>query len=119
MDEKFYKSRRWERVRQQALRRDNYIDQELKRYGNIKQAELVHHIFPVEEYPEYAYCLWNLISITRATHKDFHDQNNDTLTSKGIDLLVRTCRKQGIEVPERYRNKQPKPKKRRTLGFYG
>ena len=29
------------------------MDQYLFRYGKFKQAELVHHIFPVEAFPEY------------------------------------------------------------------
>ncbi|MFR3430829.1 MAG: hypothetical protein ACLTTH_12420 [Holdemanella porci] len=34
-----------------------------KRYGRRVEAEVVHHIYPADEYPEYRFCDWNLISI--------------------------------------------------------
>ena len=104
--DKWYESPKWQRLRARILRRDNYQDQELKRYGKIRQAEVVHHIFPKNDFPEYAYEPWNLISVSRATHNTFHDRDTDELTEKGIELLRRTCRKQGIPVPERYKEKK-------------
>lgn len=102
--DKFYDSPKWVRLRQSALRRDNYEDMEARRYGKVKPAEVVHHIFPKDEFPEYAYCLWNLISVSTSTHNTFHDRESDELTEKGRQLLVRTARKKGVDVPEKYRS---------------
>lgn len=97
-----YKERQWLRVRNTALRRDKYMDQYLLRFGVTKQAELVHHIFPVEDFPEYQYELWNLISVTKKTHNKFHDRNTDELTKTGKDLLITTARKNKIPIPDDY-----------------
>ena len=100
--DRFYDSPKWIKLRQSALRRDNYEDMEAKRYGKVKAAEVVHHVFPKDEFPEYAYCIWNLISVSTSTHNTFHDRDTDELTEKGRQLLVRTARKYGIPVPEKY-----------------
>lgn len=99
---KTYKERRWVKLRKSILERDNYLDQYLKRYGKFKNADIVHHIFPVEDFPEYQYCPWNLISLARSTHNMMHDRDTDRLTDVGIELLLRTARKQGIAVPSWY-----------------
>lgn len=51
-----------------VMRRDGYMCQLSKRYGRAVPAEVVHHIFPVNEYPEYAYEPWNLIALSRMLH---------------------------------------------------
>lgn len=109
--DKFYDSPKWLRLRQSALRRDNYEDVYAKRYGKVKAAELVHHIFPKDEFPEYAYALWNLISVSTSTHNSFHDRDTDELTETGRLLLVRTARKQGVEIPVKYRSPTEKKEK--------
>ena len=63
-----YKARRWERLRAQVMRRDGYRCQLSKRYGKSVPADLVHHIYPVDEFPEYAFEPWNLIAVSRAAH---------------------------------------------------
>lgn len=63
-----------------------------KRYGKRVQAEVVHHIYPADEYPEYGFCLWNLISLSRAAHNRLHDRNSNALTYEGIALMRRTPR---------------------------
>lgn len=72
------------------MRRDGYICQLSKRYGKRVPAEVVHHIYPVDEYPEYALCLWNLVSLSRAAHNRLHDRENDSLTPEGVALMRRT-----------------------------
>ena len=54
--------KRWERIRGAVLARDQYLDQIKKRFGKRIGADTVHHIFPREYFPEYAFCEWNLIS---------------------------------------------------------
>ena len=85
-----YKSTRWKHLAAKAMKRDGYKCQLSKRYGKQAPAEMVHHIYPVDEYPEYAYCLWNLISLSQAMHNTLHDRNTDKLTAEGVALLRRT-----------------------------
>ena len=84
------------------------MDAYLSRYGVLKQAEMVHHIFPVDAFPEYQYELWNLISVTKYTHNQLHDKETDLLSKKGIDLLVSTARKNKIPIPYGYINQKKK-----------
>ena len=99
----FYHSPKWERIRAKILRRDKYLDQYAKRFGRMKEAEVVHHIFPRSDFPQYQYETWNLISLSRETHNRMHDKTNDELSDAGIELLRRTARKYGRSVPEKYR----------------
>ena len=84
-----YKGKRWRELSSKAMRWDGYMCQISKRYGKQVPAELVHHIYPVDEYPEYGYCLWNLISLSRAMHNTLHDRNTDKLTAEGVALVRR------------------------------
>lgn len=94
----FYKTKQWERTRAAVLRRDKYQCQLSRRYGKLVPADTVHHIFPLDEYPEYRLCKWNLISLSAEKHNELHDRNTNALTKKGEDLLVRTARKYGIDA---------------------
>lgn len=85
-----YYCKRWRQLAAKAMRRDGYMCQISKRYGKRVPAEVVHHIYPADEYPEYAYCLWNLTSLSRAAHNALHDRENDTLTPEGVALMRRT-----------------------------
>lgn len=96
--ERFYTSKRWKRKREIILRRDRYQCQLSKRYGKTEAAEVVHHIFPVEGYPQYALASWNLISLSRARHNTLHDRTTNELTREGIDLMTRTAREQKIKL---------------------
>ena len=91
-----YQSRKWDRVRARILRRDKYICQVSKRYGKIIEANLVHHIFPVDDYPEYQWEEWNMISVSKAVHNRLHDRTTNKLTKEGVALLERTAEKRGI-----------------------
>ena len=90
--------KRWERLREFILARDEYLDQEAKRYGKRTEATQVHHIFPREAFPEWMYEPWNLISLSTKTHNEMHDRETHRLTAKGWQLLERTARKNGIEI---------------------
>lgn len=76
--------------------------QESARFGKIREATTVHHIFPREEFPQYELKAWNLISLSAEAHNMMHTRS-EGLTEKGKDLLRRTARKNGIEVPDEYR----------------
>lgn len=88
-----YKGRRWLKLRERILKRDNYICQYNKRYGRLVQANTVHHIFPAEQYPEYQYCEWNLISLSAEAHNIMHDRDSHELTDEGLKLQERLKRK--------------------------
>ena len=69
-----------------------------RRYGKNRPADMVHHIFPREDYPQFALCDWNLISLTNSMHDTLHDRNTGQLTAAGLDLMRRTAVKNGIEL---------------------
>ena len=99
----FYKRQRWKRLRERVLRRDGYMCQEAKRYGIQAEAATVHHIFPRDEFPEYEWAPWNLISLSGTAHDAMHDRITNALTEKGAEWLRRTARKHRMEIPARYR----------------
>jgi 5-methylcytosine-specific restriction endonuclease McrA len=99
----FYKSARWQRLRAMVLRRDGYQCQVSKRYGKRVEATTVHHVFPREEFPEYQWEPWNLISLAGDVHDEMHDRQSGALTEKGVELLKRVARKYGVEIPGYYR----------------
>lgn len=86
------RNKRWQRLRRQALRRDGYRCREAARYGRIEEAEVVHHIWPAEDYPEYAYCLWNLVALSKRAHDSMHDRTTRKLTPLGLAWKNRTPR---------------------------
>lgn len=98
----FYKSRRWLIARETILRRDGYMCQESKRYGKTREATTVHHIFPLDSYPEYAFETWNLISLCADAHDAMHDRKTGRLSDLGMDLLRRTARREKIKIPEKF-----------------
>ena len=59
----FYKSTRWKAVREAVLRRDGYMCQESRRFGKMRPADTVHHIWPLEDFPEIALAPWNLVAL--------------------------------------------------------
>lgn len=78
------RNKRWRRLRDKALRRDRFLCREAMRYGIREEAEVVHHIWPAEDYPEYAYELWNLVSLTAKNHDRMHDRTTGALTALGL-----------------------------------
>jgi 5-methylcytosine-specific restriction endonuclease McrA len=102
MENNFYTSTRWRHLREVILRRDGYQCQLSKRYGKFVPAENVHHIFPREEFPEYTWESWNLISLSHDQHMAMHVATTGELSDEGIALLRKTARKYKINVPLRY-----------------
>ncbi|MGT2951599.1 endonuclease [Streptococcus cuniculi] len=80
---KTLKSKKWSKFRERILKRDNYLCQESLRFGERVQAEMVHHIYPVSEYPELEFVKWNCISLTNQKHNTFHDRKNDSIVGNG------------------------------------
>ena len=86
----FYKTKRWRQKRSHILKRDKYLCQISKRYGKRREATIVHHIYPREDYPEYQWCDWNLISVSVEMHNKLHDRVTNQLTALGESLRQRT-----------------------------
>ena len=99
----FYKSRRWRRLRAAVLRRDGYRCQWSRRFGKRAQADTVHHAFPREQWPEYQWEPWNLVSLSAHAHNQMHDRVTGALTEKGWQLLRITARRAGVPLPDRCR----------------
>jgi 5-methylcytosine-specific restriction enzyme A len=79
----FYKSTKWKKKRAAILRRDKYECRECRRYGMATQATMVHHIFPLELYPDRKLDAANLISLCNGCHESMHIRNSHELTEKG------------------------------------
>ena len=85
-----YNSPKWRRKRLKILRLDGYKCRVAAMFGRTEEAVVVHHIYPAEIYPEYAYCDWNLISVSKASHNKFENRNTKELTDLGLQLMERT-----------------------------
>ena len=44
----------------------------------------MHHVYPVEDYPELQWAEWNLISVSQQAHNSFHDRSTGKLTPAGL-----------------------------------
>ena len=84
-----HRSIKWERKRIAILKRDEYLCQICKRFGKTTSASPVHHIYPVETHPQYAYDAWNLISLCNKHHGEMHDRTTNLITAKGLELQQR------------------------------
>ena len=76
-------NRRWIRLRERILRRDGYLCQESRRHGKHVEATTVHHIWPAEDFPEFAYCEWNLVSLCDEAHERMHQRKSRKLSPLG------------------------------------
>lgn len=94
----FYKSGAWTLARSRILRRDAYLCQYNKRFGKFVPAKVVHHIFPLEFYPQYKLQQWNLISLSNAAHEKLHNRGDHTLSLEGWRLMEKTAQAQGIKL---------------------
>lgn len=85
-----YESRRWRvYVRPRILRRDGYRCREARRYGRNVEASVVHHIWPAEDWPEYAWADWNLLSLSAEAHRAMHNDDG-SLSALGESWRRRT-----------------------------
>ena len=96
-----YQGSKWKKKRQKILRRDEYKDKVAKYFGRAIDANTVHHIYPVDEYPEYQWCDWNLISVSKETHNKLENRKTGELTELGRWLMQIT------RIPEEYKKIPP------------
>ena len=88
-NDKRYKTKRWRKFRESILKRDGYICKHFSRYGKTKSAEMVHHIYPTEDYPELFYNPYNLISLSNEAHELMHNRVTGEITIEGKRLQDR------------------------------
>jgi len=91
----FYKTKKWKSKRQKILRRDSYLCRECSRYGKTTPATIVHHIYPLELYPELKLNSDNLLSCCSGCHESFHNKTTDELTDKGKQWMKRVNVEEG------------------------
>lgn len=70
----FYGKGAWKRARLQALTRDHWLCQECLRHRRFRNAVEVHHIKPLEQFPELGLELDNLESLCRECHEATKDR---------------------------------------------
>lgn len=90
-----YQGTKWKKKRLYILKLDGYKCQIDKRYGKSAEAQTVHHIYPVKDYPEYQWCTWNMISVSNANHNRLENRKTGELTKLGIQLMNMT--KPGVD----------------------
>ena len=86
---RIYNKKRWRKKRERILKRDKYLCQLSLRYGEKREADTIHHIFPVEYYPELRFVNWNLISLSKEMHNRMHSRDSHNLTREGRELQDR------------------------------
>ena len=82
-NENFYDSADWDFVRKSVMRDNRHLCKECARYGKAVKAHSVHHIYPLEVYPEYRLQKWNLIPLCKSCHNKMHIRGSHELTPDG------------------------------------
>ena len=101
-----YHGSRWKKKRKKILRLDGYVCRVAKMYGRTEEANTVHHIYPADEYPEYAWCDWNLISVSSASHNKLENRLTGELTALGRQLMQMT--KPGVDWRRKQKSRSVK-----------
>ncbi len=82
-----YGSMKWKKKRLKILKRDGYRDKVAEMYGQTLEGNMVHHIYPASQYPQWAYEDWNLITINKEkTHNKLENRKTGELTELGRQL---------------------------------
>ena len=97
-EKQFYKTNKWAALRNTALIRDKYMCQCCKANNRMTNATCVHHIFPIERYPQYAYEIWNLMSLCDKCHDEMHNHYTGELSKKGMLFLRSIAAIRGIKI---------------------
>lgn len=80
----FYMSPKWKRKREIVMRHCHYEDQEARRYGLCVSATMVHHIYPLKDYPMLGLQEWNLLPLSATSHNKMHDRLTDVIVGPGL-----------------------------------
>lgn len=82
----FYHSSAWRRVRKVVLQRDSYICQHCKAQGKLTPATEVHHIKELEDFPDVALEVTNLISLCWRCH-ELTKQRKSKVFPEGVRII--------------------------------
>lgn len=82
----FYQSRAWRSIRLLALQRDHYLCQECLKKRRFKTATEVHHLLPLEDYPELGLELSNLQSLCWDCHEETKHRDSVRLP-RGVKII--------------------------------
>ena len=82
----FYHTPAWRRARKLALQRDHFLCQECLRKKKMVPATEVHHVLPLEDFPELGLELSNLTSLCWYCHEDTKHKKQEQTVS-GIRIL--------------------------------
>ena len=86
--EAFYHSKAWERAREDALKRDDYLCPRSMERVEITPATMVHHIIELTPAnindPDITTCLDNLVSLCDRCHKVTHGWARSGATRPGL-----------------------------------
>lgn len=78
-----YGKAKWQKKRKHILWLDGYKDIVESWFGRTREANLVHHIYPAQYYPQWEWEDWNLISVSFATHNKLENRRTGELTEFG------------------------------------
>lgn len=95
---KFYKGKQWKSKRKVIMRRDDYKCRHCNRYGKTTEAEMVHHIIPLDTIPDLLYENINLLSLCNSCHGRMHDRTTRVLTDEGLGWVKRIPELKGMWV---------------------
>ena len=83
---KFYDCSKWRKLRQKAMKRDNYECQMCKQQGKYHKVNNVHHIKEVKDRPDLALTIDNLICLCIDHHNEVHERYVDGQNKKIKDF---------------------------------
>ncbi len=72
MSDPLYRTKTWQRIREQVLARDNYLCQRCLGNTMLTKADTVHHVRELEQHPELALEPDNLMSLCCDCHNAIH-----------------------------------------------
>ena len=70
--QKIYSRSKWKELRKKILKRDNYQCVICGAKHSSKNKLVVHHIYPISSFPEFAIEEWNLVTVCEKCHKKLH-----------------------------------------------
>ena len=86
-DEGFYHSGPWRRIRKLRLQRDHYLCQLRISPECTRRATTVHHVLPLEDYPELALDIDNLTSCCFACHELTKQRSSEPNAPAGVRII--------------------------------
>jgi len=89
----FYKTKRWQRKRLVVLKRDEFRCREAARFGQVVEANTVHHCIPITERPDLKQDERNLISLSEENHERMHIKYTFELSKLGEEWKARTLKR--------------------------